>query len=192
LLPIQILFLNVVTDIFPAFALGACEGARDIMDRPPRDPDEPIMTRTHWSELVFYGMLIAVSTIGAFVIASGMYVDGLQSRGAVTVSFLTLAFAQLWHVFDMRDVTSGLVRNEVTENLYVWGALALSSLILFGSVYLPGISLALRTTPIGLDGWLVVFGMSLVPLGVGQLEREFRRRLGSSKWDRLIAEFRTN
>jgi Ca2+-transporting ATPase len=76
----------------------------------------------------------------------------------------------------MREITSGILRNEVTENLYVWGALGLSTLVLFGAVYLPGISLALRTTPIGLDGWLVVFGMSLVPLGIGQLEREYRRR----------------
>ncbi|WP_311172466.1 cation-translocating P-type ATPase [Halobellus ordinarius] len=176
LLPLQILFLNVVTDIFPAFALGACEGSRDIMDRPPRDPEEPIMTRTHWGELGVYGLLISASTIGAFVIAGGMYVGGLETREAVTISFLTLAFAQLWHVFNMREITSGILRNEVTENLYVWGALGLSTLILFGAVYLPGISLALRTTPIGLDGWLVVFGMSLLPLGVGQLEREYRRR----------------
>ena len=176
LLPLQILFLNVVTDIFPAFALGACSGSRDVMERPPRDPAEPIMTRTHWTELGLYGMLISVSTIVAFVIAGGMYTGGLGTEQAVTISFLTLAFAQLWHVFNVRDITSGLFRNEVTENLYVWGALGLSSLILIGAVYLPGISLALRTAPIGVDGWTVVFGMSLVPLVLGQLEREYRRR----------------
>jgi Ca2+-transporting ATPase len=186
LLPLQILFLNVVTDIFPAFALGACEGSEDVMDRSPRDPAEPIMTRTHWTELGLYGILISVSTVGAFVIAGGMYVGGLETEEAVTVSFLTLAFAQLWHVFNMREITSGIFRNEVTENLYVWGALGLSTLILFGAVYLPGVSLALRTTPIGLDGWLVVLGMSLIPLGIGQLEREYRRRVGTPKlWTKL-------
>ncbi|WP_433629333.1 cation-translocating P-type ATPase [Halomicrococcus sp. NG-SE-24] len=176
LLPLQILFLNVVTDIFPAFALGACGGSRDIMDRSPRNPDEPIMTRTHWTELGFYGILISVATIGAFVIGGSMHAGGMETEEAVTISFLTLAFAQLWHVFNVREVTSGILRNEVTENLYVWGALGLSTLILFGAVYLPGISLALSTTPLSLEGWLVVFGMSLIPLGVGQVEREFRRR----------------
>jgi Ca2+-transporting ATPase len=181
LLPLQILFLNVVTDVFPAFALGACGGSRDIMDRPPRDPDEPIMTRTHWTELGLYGVLISVATIGAFVIGGWMYAGGLETEEAVTISFLTLAFAQLWHVFNVREISSGILRNEVTKNLYVWGALGLSTLILFGAVYLPGVSLALSTTPIGLEGWLVVFVMSLIPLGLGQVEREFRRRFGTPK-----------
>jgi Ca2+-transporting ATPase len=137
------------------------------------------MTRTNWTELGLFGILISGATIGAFVVGGGMYVGGMDTDEAVTISFLTLAFAQLWHVFNVRDITSGLLRNEVTENLYVWGALGLSSLILFGAVYLPGISLALSTTPIGLDGWLVVFGMSLIPLVIGQMEREFRRRFGT-------------
>jgi Ca2+-transporting ATPase len=169
-----------VTDIFPAFALGACGGSSDIMDRPPRDPEESIMTRTNWSELGLFGILISAAVIGAFVIGSGMYAGGMETDEAVTISFLTLAFAQLWHVFNVRDITSGLVRNEVTENLYVWGALGLSSVILVGAVYLPGISLALSTVPIGFEGWILVFGMSLLPLGIGQLEREFRRRFGTS------------
>ncbi|WP_436935709.1 cation-translocating P-type ATPase [Halovenus marina] len=181
LLPLQILFLNVVTDIFPAFALGACGGSEDIMDRPPRDPAEPIMTRTHWAELGLYGGLIAIATVGAFVIGGGMYAGGMETDEAVTISFLTLAFAQLWHVFNVREITSGILVNEVTENLYVWGALGLSTLILFGAVYLPGISLALSTAPIGLDGWAVVFGMSLLPLVLGQGEREFRRRFGTPR-----------
>ncbi|MGM0590460.1 MAG: cation-translocating P-type ATPase [Halobacteriota archaeon] len=180
LLPLQILFLNVVTDIFPAFALGACGGSTDIMDRPPRDPEESIMTRTNWTELGLFGILISAAVIGAFVIGGEMYAGGMDTDEAVTISFLTLAFAQLWHVFNVRDITSGLVRNEVTENLYVWGALGLSSVILFGAVYLPGISLALSTTPIGFEGWLLVFGMSLLPLVLGQIEREFRRRSEAS------------
>ena len=179
LLPLQILFLNVVTDVFPAFSLGACEGSRDIMDRPPRDPAEPIMTRTRWTELGLYGILISVATIGAFVIGGSMYAGGMGTDEVVTMSFLTLAFAQLWHVFNMRELTSGIVRNEVTENAYVWGALGLSALLVIGTVYLPGVSLALSTAPIGLESWLVVLGMSLLPLGAGQIVLELRRRFGT-------------
>ncbi|MGM0717615.1 MAG: cation-translocating P-type ATPase [Halobacteriota archaeon] len=186
LLPLQILFLNVVTDIFPAFALGASGGSQDIMDRPPRDPEESIMTRTNWTELGLFGISISVATIGAFVIGGGMYAGGMETKEAVTISFLTLAFAQLWHVFNVRDITSGILRNEITENLYVWGALALSSLILFGAVYLPGVSLALSTAPIGPDGWLVVLGMSLIPLVIGQIEREIRRRFGTPKLGTML------
>jgi len=180
LLPLQILFLNVVTDVFPALALGACGGSDDVMDRPPRDPEEPILTRTHWTELGVYGVVISAATIGAFVIGGGLYAGGLASDEAVTISFLTLAFAKLWHVFNVREVTSGILLNEVTENPYVWGAFGLSALILIGAVYLPGVSLALSTAPIGFEGWSLVFGMSLLPLVFGQLEREFRRRFGTS------------
>ncbi|WP_254767694.1 cation-translocating P-type ATPase [Salinilacihabitans rarus] len=179
LLPLQILFLNVVTDVFPAFALGACEGSEDVMERPPRDPDEPIMTRTNWAELGLYGVLISAATVGALAVAGDLYAGGMGTEEAVTVSFLTLAFAQLWHVFDMREISADALRNEVTENRYVWGALALSALLLAGAVYLPGVSLALRTAPIGPEGWLVVFGMSLLPVAVAQTEREFRRRFGT-------------
>ncbi|GAB6862021.1 cation-translocating P-type ATPase [Haloplanus litoreus] len=182
LLPLQILFLNVVTDIFPAFALGACGGSKDIMNTPPRESDEPILTRTHWTELGIYGTMIAVATIGAFVIGGGMYADGMGAEEVVTMSFLTLAFAQLWHVFNMRELTSGIVRNEVTENAYVWGALGLSALLVIGTVYLPGVSLALSTAPIGLESWLVVLGMSLLPLGAGQIVLELRRRFGTPNW----------
>ena len=188
LLPLQILFLNVVTDIFPAFALGASGGSTEIMRTPPRRSDEPILTRTNWTELGMYGTTIAVATIGAFAIGGGMYAGGMGAEEVVTMSFLTLAFAQLWHVFDMRELTSGVVRNEVTENAYVWGALGLSSLLVIGTVYLPGVSLALSTAPIGLESWLVVLGMSLLPLVVGQVVLAYRRRFGTPKLGTRLGE----
>jgi Ca2+-transporting ATPase len=176
LLPLQILFLNVVTDIFPAFALGACAGGSNLMCHPPRDPDEPILTRSHWLELGFFGTVIAVATVGAFLLGGQLY-GGMGQPEVVTVSFLTLAFAQLWHVFDVREVESGLLRNEVTQNRYVWGALALSGVLVIGTLYLPGVSLALGTAPISGTAWLVVLGMSLLPLVVGQFVLELRARL---------------
>jgi len=188
LLPLQILFLNVVTDIFPAFALGACGGSAEIMETPPRDADEPILTRTHWTELGLYGTLIAVATVGAFVVGGGMYAGGMAADEVVTMSFLTLAFAQLWHVFNMRELTSGVVRNEVTENAYVWGALGLSALLVVGTVYLPGVSLALGTAPIGFESWLVVLGASLLPLAVGQTVLELRRRFGTPELGTRLAD----
>ncbi|MFP4608694.1 MAG: cation transporting ATPase C-terminal domain-containing protein, partial [Candidatus Aenigmatarchaeota archaeon] len=95
----------------------------------------------------------------------------------VTISFLTLAFAQLWHVFNMRELTSGILKNEVTTNKYIWAALSLCVLILVAAVYLPGISAALRTEDPGLVGWILIIGMSLIPLAIGQVEREIRKRL---------------
>ncbi|MEF8874957.1 MAG: cation-transporting P-type ATPase [Candidatus Thermoplasmatota archaeon] len=177
LLPLQILFLNVVNDIFPAFALGACRGSEDIMEIPPRDPEEPILTRTNWYELGFYGLMIAVATVASMGIGGERFPVEMSDYKIVTISFLTLAFAQLWHVFNMRELTSDILKNEVTKNKYVWGALGLSSLIVIAAVYLPGISHVLKTEDPGLVGWMLVLGMSLIPLVIGQVEREIRGKI---------------
>lgn len=175
LLPLQILFLNVVNDIFPAFALGVGEGREKIMDRPPRPPDEPVLTRNNWTGISLYGILISAATLGAFVLGSmwfGMYTNGAPNYRVVTISFMTLALAQLWHVFNMRNTESGFLKNEITVNKYIWGALALCSVLILVAVYAPGLSTVLKTVNPGAKGWALAIGMSLVPLGVGQIGKE--------------------
>jgi Ca2+-transporting ATPase len=169
--PLQILFLNLVTDVFPALALGLGEGDVTIMDRRPRDPREPILMGEHWRAIAGYGLSITVAVMAVFVLAlTWMQADESQ---AVTLSFLTLAFAQLWHVFNMRERTAGLLHNEVTENPYVWGALLLCSGLLLAALYLPGLSDLLQTVDPGPDGWLLVIPFSLTPLVLGQIVKLF-------------------
>ncbi len=172
ILPLQILFLNVVTDIFPAFALGVGEGGRDIMEKPPRDPKEPILTRKHWSGISLYGILISIAVFSSFLIGAewfGMYINGDPNAKVVTISFLTLAFAQLWHVFNMRDRGSKFLKNDVTLNKWVWIALGLCTVLLILATYLPGLSDILNTINPGVRGWALVIGMSLAPWAVGQI-----------------------
>jgi Ca2+-transporting ATPase len=165
-LPLQILFLNLVTDVFPALALGMGEGDPGVMKRQPRDPGEPIMNRDHWLQMVGYGLLITGSVLSALALA--LLWLGLDRSQAITVSFLTLAFAQLWHVFNMRERSSNLVRNEITRNRFVWGALLLCTGLLLVAVYLPGLSDVLKVVDPGPSGWAVVFVMSAIPLVIGQ------------------------
>jgi Ca2+-transporting ATPase len=165
--PLQILYLNLVTDVFPALALGVGEGDPAIMDRSPRDPKEPILTRRHWSSISIYGLLITVVTLAALMLA--MQWLGKTQGEAVTISFLTLAFAQLWHVFNMGNRGRPIWRNEITRNPYIWMALALCTLLLLAATYLPLLSGVLGTVPPGLDGWLLVAGFSLAPLTCGQI-----------------------
>ncbi|MFO7991562.1 MAG: cation-transporting P-type ATPase [Thermoplasmata archaeon] len=172
ILPLQILFLNVVTDIFPAFALGANKGDEGIMEKEPRRPSEPVLTREHWQGIASYGLMITFSVLGAFLLASlrfGMFIDGEVNYRVVTVSFLTLAFAQLWHVFNMRERGSSFLHNPVVRNKYVWGALLLCVGLLLIATYLPGLSTVLKTVDPGIDGWLIVTVFSLVPLIIGQI-----------------------
>ncbi|MEE8444891.1 MAG: cation-transporting P-type ATPase [Alphaproteobacteria bacterium] len=174
LLPLQILFLNLVTDVFPAFALSACEGAPDVMERAPRPPDEPVLPRRRWLAIALHGGVITLATLAAFFIA--IYALGYDDRAAISVSFLTLAFAQLWHVFNMREAHSGLVVNEVTRNAYVWGALALCTGLLLAATYLPGLAHVLKVTPPDGAGWAVVLGASLAPLVLANLAAMVTRR----------------
>ena len=173
LMPLQILFLNLVTDVFPAFALGAGEGTKEVLERSPRDPSKPIMTRAIWIAIVLHALLISSATLGAFVIALKYLV--LTSQEAITVSFYTLAFAQLWHVFSMRDPKSGLIINEVTRNGYIWIALGLSSALLLLALFLPVAAEPLDLKILPRDAWFLIVGMSLVPLFLGQLLRSVSR-----------------
>jgi P-type Ca2+ transporter type 2C len=161
LLPLQILYLNMLSDVFPALALGVGSGTRAVMDDPPRKPGEPIVTRVHWAAIAVYGVLIAAAVLASFWLALNRF--GMDVERAVTVSFLTLAFARQWHVFNMRDLGSGFFRNGITQNLWVWAALALCFGLLLAAVYLPYLSDALRMHEPGTTGWLLIIGWSLVP-----------------------------
>jgi Ca2+-transporting ATPase len=170
LLPLQILFLNLVTDVFPALALGVGEGEQGIMSQPPRKSDEALLTNRHWLGIGAYGLVITASVLGALYI--GLHYMQLDDTSAVTLSFLTLAFAQLWHVFNMRSPGSGLFNNIVTRNPWVWGALILCILIIISALNIPTVAQAMQIKTPGVQGWAVVLGMSLIPFLLGQLYKE--------------------
>jgi Ca2+-transporting ATPase len=166
LLPLQILYINLIGDVFPALALGMGEATSGIMERPPRDPKEPVLTRSHWLGIGGYSLVFTAAVLGAFAVA--LYLFELSAERAVTVSFTSLVLARLWHVFNMRDPGTALLRNEITTNPYVWGALALGLAMLLGAVYLPILAGVLGLTPPDGREWLLILTASLVPLAVGQ------------------------
>lgn len=169
ILPLQILFLNLVTDVFPAFALGLGEGDPDVLKRKPRDPTEAILARPQWRLILFHGTIITLAVLGALMIA--LYVLHLPEDEAITVSFLTLALAQLWHVFNMREQSASLWRNDILANPYVWGALGLCLIILAAAILIPPVAAVLEIVPLDREAWLVVAGMSVAPLAIGESVR---------------------
>ena len=171
ILPLQILYLNLVTDVFPAFALAMGEGDRDVLKRPPRDPKEPILGRAQWTTIVLHSLALTAATFGALALAR-LGLD-LDSRSVVTVTFLTLAFAQLWHVFNMRHPKAGLLRNEITRNVWVWGALALCTVLLVVPAYWPPLAHILGLAPPDAAMWAIILAMSLAPLAVTQAVTQF-------------------
>ena len=167
LLPLQILFLNLVTDVFPAFALGLGTGDERVMRQPPRDPAEQIVDRRRWILLGVLGGAITAATLTAFSLALHWLM--LPTEAAVTVAFLTLALAQLWNVFNVRMPSSGLFANEVTRNGWVWGAIALCIGLILAVFWVPGLSGVLELPYPGLPGVLLSIGTSFSPLVIGQV-----------------------
>ncbi|SDY48844.1 cation-translocating P-type ATPase [Citreimonas salinaria] len=166
LLPLQILYINIVSDVFPALAIGVGESRADVMKNPPRDPEEPILTRYLWGVIGAYGALIALSVLAVFWYA---FQIGLGADEAVTISFLTFGFARLWHVFNMRDPDSPMFRNEITTNKYIWIAIGIGVVLMFAAAYLPVLSPVLGTVAPSGEGWVLVAVGSIIPLIVGQI-----------------------
>lgn len=165
--PLQILFLNLLTDVFPAFALATGKGEGDVLARPPRPPKEPMLSAAQWRRVVGYGLAIAVSTLIALIVATKGF--SFEAQEATTISFLTIAFAQLWHVFNMHHSHSGPWRNAVVRNRLVWFALLLCLSLILGAVVLPVFAAALQIVPIGSKGWALAIGCSMLPLLAGQI-----------------------
>jgi Ca2+-transporting ATPase len=139
------------------------------MQQPPRDAGEPLLTTTLWALIAVYGAIISACVLGAMFMALELL--DMPPSHAVTVSFLTLALAQLWHVFSMRDAHSGVLRNEIVSNPWVWAALALCVALLLLALELPLPARVLQLRDPGLQGWCVVLGMSLLPALLAPLAR---------------------
>jgi len=173
----QILFLNMLTDVFPALALGIGKGSSKVMEQPPRPSGEPILTRSHWLTIGAWALVIGSTVLVARWIASGPM--DLGEPEAITLSFLTLGFAKLWFVFNLRDRETTLWNNTVVRNRWIWGSIVFCAALLAGAVYTPPVSAVLSAVAPSTRGWLLVLGLSAAPFVIGQGWIEGRKRLAA-------------
>jgi P-type Ca2+ transporter type 2C len=160
LVPIQILWVNLVTDGLPAMALGLDQPEGDVMKRKPRSPKEGVFARGLGWKVVSRGFLIGVVTLLAFMITYKDSPDELAY--AQTVAFATLVLAQLIHVFDCRSEKSILARNPF-GNKYLVGAVILSLLMVLVVIYYPPLQPIFHTVPIRLTDWYIITGLAAIP-----------------------------
>ncbi|MCC9020715.1 calcium-translocating P-type ATPase, SERCA-type [Bacillus nakamurai] len=168
LVPIQILWVNLVTDGLPAMALGMDQAENDVMRRKPRHPKEGVFARKLGWKVLSRGFLIGAATILAFIVVYHRNPENLPY--AQTIAFATLVLAQLIHVFDCRSETSVFSRNPF-ENLYLIGAIVSSIFLMTVVIYYPPLQPIFKTVPITPGDWMLVIGMSAIPtfLLAGQL-----------------------
>lgn len=164
LLPLQILFLNLVTDIFPALALGLGKGESDIMEQPPKNPKTPIINRLDWYAIIVYGLSISISVMG--IVAYAHFILQIEAIIINNMAFYTLVLAQLFNVFNMPKSQESFFINEVTKNPWVWNAIALSLAITFGAYLSRPIAsaLSLKTLPIEFFATIIIFALGSLVL----------------------------
>jgi Ca2+-transporting ATPase len=157
LLPLQILWLNLVTDTFPALALAVEPGDRTVMRQPPRDPTEAILSGAMLRSIGVYGMLIAAVTMAAY---------GLEGT---TSAFMTLALAQILHLGNARSAGPVLAPRAALANRAALAAAALALGLQLLAAFLPALSRVLGIGPLSARQWLTVAVLGSIPAAVGQL-----------------------
>ncbi|NND08489.1 MAG: cation-transporting P-type ATPase [Saprospiraceae bacterium] len=166
LLPLQILFLNLVTDIFPALAVGLSVGEKDLMSDPPRPSDEGILTASHWAQILIYGLSISMGVIAATFYANH-YLE-FSAMEVNNIGFLTLVLAQLLNVFNLPSAKHSPLNNEITRNKWIWGATILSIAIVGIAYWIPVTSRVLSLVNLGADHLLIVAMFSFASLFIAQ------------------------
>lgn len=164
LLPLQILWMNIVTDTFPALALAVEPGEKDVMRRPPRDPHAAILSRGFLLGVGFYGSMMTAVTLAAFL-------WGLRGGDAVlatTLSFTTLSLAQIFHLGNARSRGAVLGLRAATANAFALGAVVLTVGLQLLALYLPPLQRLLGLVPLGAPEWMVVLPLAAAPAAVGQ------------------------
>ncbi|MDC1504205.1 cation-transporting P-type ATPase [Winogradskyella sp.] len=164
LLPLQILFLNLVTDIFPALALGMGKGEVDIMQRPPRKAKEPIMTTKRWKSTIIFGLCITAAVVG--INAYAHLALQLSDKVINNMAFYTLVVAQLLNVFNMAERKVSFFNNEIVKNPWVWSAIILSLIITISAYFIGPVAKALFLTKLSTAqiAWVILFGFGSLVL----------------------------
>jgi Ca2+-transporting ATPase len=168
---IQLLWLNLLTDGAPALALGLEKGDPDIMDRPPRPVNEPIINK-------LMGIGISVQTIAITgVVLAAYYIGRMWSPGnrllAQTMAFVTLSASELLRAYTARSEHVSLFRLGIFSNKYMQYAVALSIVLLLAVVYVPFLQPIFNTMSLGSREWLVILPLLLVPAIAAEITKAF-------------------
>jgi Ca2+-transporting ATPase len=175
LLPIQILWVNLVTDGLPALALGVDPVDPRIMNRPPRKPDEPVITRARAWLMTAQGAFIAFCSLSAFVYVLAYEKEGLGR--ARTVSLAVLTCSQLFHSFGCRSMKTSLFRLGVFSNPQLVLANGLSFLLQLAIIYVPFLQPVFKTLPLSPTDLGLILVFSSLPFWVMEAVKAVNRKV---------------
>jgi P-type Ca2+ transporter type 2C len=174
LVPIQILWINLVTDGLPALALGVDPITSDVMNKPPRPSGESVITRQGAFFMVTQGILIAISTLFAFAMAH--FVMGLSIDHARTIAFVTLTFSELFRSYACRSNTESIFKIGVFSNKLLVFATVISFVLQMAVVYLPSAQKVFKTEPLGIVELILVILVASFPFWVTELIKAINKK----------------
>ena len=173
LLPIHILWVNLITDSFPALSLGVDPGDEGVMELPPRNPNESLFSGRMGILLIMNGILIGATTLFAFVLGEYLYPESL--RHAQTMSFVVLSVSQLFYSLSMRNETKSLFQVGVFKNKWLIASLLFGILLQFAIISIPFTANIFKVYSLGLKDWGLVILISLIPFVVNEIVKIFFR-----------------
>lgn len=169
---IQLLWLNLITDSFPALALGQEKADADIMDRKPRSRKEPIINREMLASILVQSLAITVAVLGVFALN---YKGEESVKLAKTMAFSTLIFAELLRAYSSRSERFTIFEIGVMSNKNMVLATGLSFLMLLVVLYVPFLNSIFKTLPLGLEQWGQVLAFGIIPFLAGETYKLFQR-----------------
>lgn len=170
--PVQLLWLNLVTDSLPALALGMEPVEKTAMTQPPRGKEEPLFSRAFSRRLAWQGALVGGITLLAYGL--GFHLTGTFAV-ANTMAFAALTFSQLFHAFDVRSETTPLFRLGVLSNKAMNKAFLAGAALQAAVLLAPPLQGAFSVVPLALEQWGMVLALALTPLVVCEIEKALRR-----------------
>ena len=176
LVAVQLLWLNLVTDSLPALALGMEPVEATVMGEKPRPADQPLFDKAFTFRLAWQGVMVGLLTLAAYWLGEYVLSDpSLADATANTMAFATLTFCQLFHAFDVRSETQSIAHIGLTSNPAMNKAFLVGMALQLSVLLIPPLMSVFRVCALTLTEWLVVLGLSLIPLAVCEIEKAVRR-----------------
>jgi Ca2+-transporting ATPase len=170
LLPIHILWINLVTDGVPGLALAAEPGERDIMTRPPRDPKESIFAKGLGAHIIWVGLLMGAVSI----ITQALFINKSQAHWQ-TMVFTVLCLSQMGHVLAVRSEQESFFRQGALSNKPLLGAVVLTFTLQMFTIYIPAFNAIFKTVPLTANELFITFLLSAVVFLAVEIEKVFKR-----------------
>lgn len=167
LLPIHILWVNLITDSFPAISLGVNPGDPDVMNDKPRNPKESLFSGKTGKLVIVNGILIGATTLLAFVLGLNMYSDSV--RHAQTMAFVVLSVSQLFYSFSIRHDKKLFIKDGLFFNKWLVLSVAMGVLLQILIITIPFTAEVFKVFPLSIKDWIIVFAISLIPFSINEL-----------------------